>query len=76
MHKFGFFLLLAAMAVLGNYLRIPLFFGVDLIFGSSSELRAVAETYASDGSGEKFVQDFVSAWSKVISLWIKEHLSN
>ena len=41
---------------------------VDLIFGSSSELRAVAETYASEDSGEKFVQDFVSAWSKVMSL--------
>ena len=41
---------------------------VDLIFGSSSELRAVAEVYASDDGKEKFVQDFVSAWTKVMSL--------
>lgn len=41
---------------------------VDLIFGSNSELRAVAEVYAFDGSEEKFVQDFISAWTKVMSL--------
>jgi catalase-peroxidase len=41
---------------------------VDLIFGSSSELRAVAEVYASDDAQEKFVQDFVKAWSKVMNL--------
>lgn len=39
---------------------------VDLIFGSSSELRAVAEVYAFDNSKERFVNDFVKAWSKVM----------
>lgn len=41
---------------------------VDLIFGSNSELRAVAEVYAFDDSKEKFVNDFVSAWTKVMTL--------
>ncbi|QDP02218.1 catalase/peroxidase HPI [Thalassotalea sp. PS06] len=41
---------------------------VDLIFGSNSELRAVAEVYAYDTSKEKFVNDFVAAWSKVMQL--------
>ncbi len=41
---------------------------VDLIFGSSSELRAVAEVYASDDASQKFVQDFVKAWTKVMNL--------
>ena len=41
---------------------------VDLIFGSNSELRAVAEAYAYDGSNERFVKDFVAAWSKVMTL--------
>jgi catalase-peroxidase len=41
---------------------------VDLIFGSNSELRAVAEVYASDDAKEKFVQDFVKAWTKVMTL--------
>jgi catalase-peroxidase len=41
---------------------------VDLIFGSHSELRAVAEFYASDDARAKFVQDFVSAWAKVMDL--------
>ncbi len=41
---------------------------VDLIFGSNSELRAVAEAYASDDSKEKFVRDFVQAWAKVMNL--------
>jgi len=41
---------------------------VDLIFGSNSELRAIAEYYAAEDSNEKFVQDFVSAWSKVMML--------
>jgi catalase-peroxidase len=41
---------------------------VDLIFGSNSELRALAEVYACDDAGEKFVQDFVVAWDKVMSL--------
>ena len=38
---------------------------VDLIFGSNSELRAVAEVYALDDAKEKFVKDFVAAWAKV-----------
>jgi catalase-peroxidase len=41
---------------------------VDLIFGSQSELRAVAEVYAADDGREKFVQDFVEAWTKVMNL--------
>jgi len=41
---------------------------VDLIFGSNSELRAVAEVYAFNGSQEKFVSDFVAAWTKVMNL--------
>ena len=41
---------------------------VDLIFGSSSELRAVAEVYASNDGKEQFMQDFVAAWTKVMSL--------
>jgi len=41
---------------------------VDLVFGSNSELRAVAEVYASDDAREKFVQDFVAAWDKVMNL--------
>jgi catalase-peroxidase len=40
----------------------------DLVFGSNSELRAVAEVYASDDAKEKFVTDFVAAWSKVMDL--------
>jgi catalase-peroxidase len=41
---------------------------VDLIFGSNSELRALAEVYATADSQEKFVQDFVAAWTKVMNL--------
>jgi catalase-peroxidase len=41
---------------------------VDLVFGSNSELRAVAEVYASDDAREKFVRDFVAAWDKVMNL--------
>ncbi|HEX3790358.1 MAG TPA: catalase/peroxidase HPI [Pseudonocardiaceae bacterium] len=41
---------------------------VDLVFGSNSELRALAEVYASDDSKAKFVRDFVSAWDKVMNL--------
>jgi catalase-peroxidase len=41
---------------------------VDLIFGSNSELRALAEVYASDDAKEKFVSDFISAWNKVMQL--------
>ncbi len=41
---------------------------VDLIFGSNSELRALAEVYASDTNQEKFVHDFIKAWTKVMNL--------
>jgi catalase-peroxidase len=41
---------------------------VDLIFGSNSELRAIAEVYACEDSQEKFMQDFVAAWTKVMNL--------
>ncbi len=41
---------------------------VDLIFGSHSELRALAEVYASSDAGEKFVKDFIAAWNKVMNL--------
>jgi catalase-peroxidase len=47
---------------------------VDLILASNSELRAISEVYASEDAKEKFVQDFVSAWTKVMNadLFIKE----
>jgi catalase-peroxidase len=41
---------------------------VDLIFGSNSELRAIAEVYACEDSQSKFVLDFVAVWSKVMNL--------
>ena len=41
---------------------------VDLVFGAHSQLRAVAEVYASDDAKEKFVRDFVAAWNKVMTL--------
>ena len=41
---------------------------VDLVFGSNSQLRALAEVYAQDDAKEKFVQDFVGAWVKVMNL--------
>ncbi len=41
---------------------------VDLIFGSHSQLRALAEVYACADGGEKFVQDFAAAWNKVMNL--------
>jgi catalase-peroxidase len=41
---------------------------VDLVFGSHSQLRALAEVYASDDAKEKFVRDFVAAWDKVMNL--------
>jgi catalase-peroxidase len=41
---------------------------VDLVFGSNSELRALAEVYACDDAKEKFVRDFVAAWNKVMNL--------
>jgi catalase-peroxidase len=40
---------------------------VDLVFGSNSILRAYAELYAQDDSGEKFARDFVKAWTKVMN---------
>src|SRR5437763_8339188 len=41
---------------------------VDLVFGSNSQLRALAEVYACDDAQEKFVRDFVAAWNKVMTL--------
>jgi catalase-peroxidase len=41
---------------------------VDLVFGSNSQLRAIAEVYASDDSRQKFVHDFVAVWNKVMNL--------
>ena len=41
---------------------------VDLVFGSNSQLRALAEVYGSDDSGQRFVDDFVAAWDKVMNL--------
>jgi len=41
---------------------------VDLVFGSNSQLRALAEVYASADAKEKFVKDFVAAWTKVMNL--------
>ncbi|MCA8978372.1 MAG: catalase-peroxidase, partial [Planctomycetes bacterium] len=41
---------------------------VDLVFGSNSQLRAIAEVYGADDAGQKFVRDFVAAWTKVMNL--------
>jgi catalase-peroxidase len=41
---------------------------VDLVFGSNSQLRALAEVYASSDAQQKFITDFVAAWSKVMNL--------
>jgi catalase-peroxidase len=41
---------------------------VDLVFGSNSQLRAIAEVYAASDASEKFVRDFVTAWNKVMNL--------
>ncbi len=41
---------------------------VDLLFGSNSQLRALAEVYACNDSKEKFVKDFAAAWTKVMNL--------
>jgi catalase-peroxidase len=41
---------------------------LDLVFGSNSPLRAIAEVYATDDPKAKFVKDFVAAWSKVMNL--------
>ena len=40
---------------------------VDLVFGSNSQLRALAEVYACDGAEDGFVQDFIAAWGKVMN---------
>jgi catalase-peroxidase len=40
----------------------------DLIFGSNSELKAIAEVYATDDAKDMFVTDFVAAWNKVMNL--------
>ena len=40
----------------------------DLIFGSNSQLRAIAEVYACEDSKSKFIADFISAWTKVMNL--------
>lgn len=40
---------------------------VDLVFGSNSQLRAIAEVYAQDDNKDKFVRDFISAWNKVMN---------
>ena len=41
---------------------------VDLIFGSNSQLRGIAEVYATENSKSKFIKDFISAWTKVMNL--------
>ena len=41
---------------------------VDLVFGSNSEARAIAEVYAVEGSKETFIHDFIAAWHKVMEL--------
>ena len=40
---------------------------VDLVFGSNSQLRALAEVYAESGAEAKFVRDFIAAWNKVMN---------
>jgi catalase-peroxidase len=52
----------------GSGERVGIGTRVDLVFGSNSELRALAEVYASDDAKEKFVHDFVAAWRKVTEL--------
>ena len=39
----------------------------DLVFGSNSELRAIAEVYAQDDNNDKFVSDFIQAWNKIMN---------
>jgi len=53
---------------LANSERTVSFSRVDLMFASNSELRAIAEVYASDDNETKFVTDFISAWTKVMNL--------
>ena len=40
---------------------------IDLVFGSNSELRAIAEVYAQDDNNEKFILDFIKAWNKIMN---------
>ena len=40
---------------------------MDLVFGSNSQLRSIAEVYAMDDSNDKFIKDFISAWNKVMN---------
>ncbi len=40
---------------------------IQLIFGSNSQLRAIAEVYACDDNKEKFIQDFIFAWNKIMN---------
>jgi catalase-peroxidase len=40
---------------------------IDLVFGSNSELRAIAEVYAQDDNNARFVRDFIAAWTKVMN---------
>jgi hypothetical protein len=49
---------------------------VDLIFGSNTELRAIAEVYASADSQEKFVHNFVAVWNKVMNLVVSTWLNS
>ncbi len=48
--------------------RAPTASAVDLVFGSNSQLRAIAEMYGCDDAEAKFVADFVAAWHKVMDL--------
>jgi len=41
---------------------------VDLVFGSNSQLRAIAEAYGESGGEERFIRDFIAAWDKVMNL--------
>jgi catalase-peroxidase len=52
----------------GSGERVGIGTRADLVFASNSELRALAEVYASDDAREKFVRDFVAAWRKVTEL--------
>ncbi len=56
-----------------KFLTLDFFVGwmvtpVELVFGSSSQLRAVAEVYAANGGEKKFIDDFIKAWVKVMQL--------
>jgi catalase-peroxidase len=48
--------------------QVDRYTSVDLVFGSNSILRAYSEVYAQDDAQEKFVNDFVAAWNKVMNL--------